>query len=291
MALTIDVFFDAQPTRETQYDARGSVDDFPGYMRRYAERAHAARRHHPGSIDLPYGPGVAERLDIFPAPGARLAPVFVFIHGGYWRALSKEDMHGVVPALTQAGVAVVALEYTLAPEATLAEIVREVRSAVAWLHAHGRVYGLDPDRIHVSGSSAGGHLAAMLMAPEWPARYGLPDNVIKGAVALSGLFDLRPLCDTVVNSWLQLTEAQAWALSPMSHVPPTSAPLILAVGEQETLGFKRQTQAMHALWQQHGLPVSMMEVDAADHFSIVFDLADEKSGLFKATLDMILRGS
>jgi len=285
--MTIDVFFDAQPTRETQYDARASVDDFPAYMRQYAERAHTARRNHPAILGLPYGPGVAEKLDIFPAAGAPLAPVFIFIHGGYWRALSKEDMHGVVPALTQAGVAVVLLEYTLAPEATLAEIVREVRSALAWIHAHGRAYGLDPDRIHVSGSSAGGHLAAMLMAPGWPARYGLPEDVIKGAVALSGLFDLRPLCDTVVNDWLQLTDAQAWALSPMAHVPATSAPLILAVGGKETLGFKRQTQAMHALWQQHGLSVSMMEVAAADHFSIVFDLADEKSGLFKATLDMI----
>ncbi len=287
--MSVELLFDSQAEREMQYDARASVADFAGYMREYAERSETVRTGHPALLDIAYGPGIAERLDIFlPVARAAPAPVLVFIHGGYWRAQRKEDMCSFVPAYTQAGIAVVIVEYTLVPEATLAEVVREMRSALAWLHRHGSHYGLDADRLFVSGSSAGGHLAAMLMAPDWPARYGLPDDVIKGAVALSGLFDLRPLCTTVVNSWLQLTETQALALSPIQYVPARSGPLILAVGGRETQGFKNQTQAMWQTWQSHGLTVHQVDAPDCDHFSLLFELGTPDSALFQATRQMIL---
>lgn len=287
--MTTDVFFGSQAEREKQYDARSSVADFPGYMQAYADRAREVAASHLARIDIAYGPASAQRLDIFAPSGAACAPVFMFIHGGYWRALRKEDMYGIAPELVKAGIAVVFVEYTLAPEATLAQIVGEMQAAVAWLYAHGRAHGLDPDRLYVGGSSAGGHLAAMLMTLGWPARNGLPDDVIKGGVALSGLFDLRPLIDTVVNSWLHLSEAEAWSLSPAAHPPQTTGEMVLSVGGKETLGFKQQTCVLEKQWRLAGLPVVRVDMPDADHFNIVFALADEASPLFQATRDLILR--
>ena len=318
--MSVDLLFASQAEREVQYDARASVADFAGYMREYAERSAQVRARHAAVLDLQYGPGIAERLDIFlpdamarhgtaaprgataapdaaarsrnvaPVAGTSVpsAPVFIFIHGGYWRAQRKEDMYSFLPAFTQAGIAVVVVEYTLVPEATLAEVVREMRSALAWLYQNAANHGLDADRFFVGGSSAGGHLAAMLMAPDWPARYGLPDDVVKGAVALSGLFDLRPLCGTVVNSWLHLTEAQALSLSPINLTPTRPCPLVLAVGGRETEGFKRQTQAMKAHWQRHGMPVNEVAAPDCDHFSLLFELGRKESDLFAATRALMM---
>lgn len=287
--MSVDLLFGSQAEREVQYDARASVADFAGYMREYAERSEQVRARCAGVLDLHYGPGMAERLDIFlPAASAAPAPVLVFIHGGYWRAQRKEDMCSFVPAYTQAGIAVVVVEYTLVPEATLAEMVREMRSALAWIYQNAQHYGLDRERLFVSGSSAGGHLAAMLMAPGWPQRFGLPEDVVKGGVALSGLFDLRPLCQTVVNSWLQLSEAQAWELSPLRSIPARCGPLLLAVGGRETLGFHNQTQAMLQAWQQQGLGVAQIAAAECDHFSLLFELGRPESALCASTKALIL---
>lgn len=221
----IDLFFPTIAEREVQYNARESVADFDACVRRYAESAAAVKSRRPGLLNLRYGMGQDERLDLFlPAANRGPAPLFVFIHGGYWRAQRKEDAPVMAEAFNAAGAAVAVPEYTLAPEATLPEIVREMRSALAWLYHNAATYGVDPERIYVGGSSAGGHLAAMLAAPAWPARYGVPDDVIKGTLALSGLFDLRPLCDVLPNTWLQLTPEQAARHSRSSTCPSAPAP-------------------------------------------------------------------
>ena len=190
-------------------------------------------------------------------------------------------------ALTQAGVAVAVLEYTLLPEATLAEVVREVRSAVAWLYRHAGAYGIDRDRIHVGGSSAGGHLAAMLLGDAWQSRFNVPQDVIKGILGLSGLYDIRPLCDIGVNEWLRLHDEQAALLSPALDLPLQGPPVVLCAGGLETTGFKHQTLYFHALREEHGLPVRLVENTHNNHFNLVNELANPQSALFQATMDMI----
>jgi len=190
-------------------------------------------------------------------------------------------------AFNNAGAAVAVPEYTLVPEATLGEVVREMRSALAWLYHNAAAYGVDRDRIYVGGSSAGGQLAGMLAAPDWPARYGVPDDVVKGTLALSGLFDLRPLCDILPNTWLQLTPDQAAHQSPIFHLPKRAGPMLLAVGGLETQGFKNQTEAFERAWKGAGLQATRIPTPQCNHFDLVNELEDPNSDLTRATLAMM----
>ncbi|MGU7778934.1 alpha/beta hydrolase [Burkholderia sp. PU8-34] len=286
--MPFDLTFADLAERAVQYNARASVSDFDAEMRTYASLALASRQRCAGILDLQYGMGQAERIDIFPAAAAvQPAPVFVYIHGGYWRSQRKEDACSMAAALTQAGISVAMVEYTLLPEATLAEVVREVRSAIAWLYRHGGAYGIDPQRIHVCGSSAGGHLVGMLYADDWQARFNLPRDVIKGVVALSGLFDIRPLCDINVNEWLRLYPDQAALLSPALCLPETAPPLVLSVGGLETTGFRNQTLQLHEDVSRRGLPVSLVANAHSNHFNIVNELAERGSALFEAVVALI----
>lgn len=283
MARAVDLYFADRAERDRQYNARASVPDFDACALDYARLSAQAQQQCPGIYDLAYGPGRAQRLDIFPVTKpCQPAPVFVFIHGGYWRALSKNDACLMAPAMTRAGVAVCTLGYTLMPSATLFEIIAEMRSAIAWLYHNAAHYGIDPQRIVVSGSSAGAHLAGMLAAQGWPEQYGLPDNVIKGMVGLSGLYDLGPLCDTHINDWLRLNPGQARRTSPMVVLPSPGLPVALAVGGLETNGFKRQAHAYYHACAQHGVDVQHLVVPQCNHFDLVHELCNADSSLMQA---------
>ncbi|MDE1180079.1 alpha/beta hydrolase [Paraburkholderia sp.] len=286
--MPFDLTFPNLDERAVQYNARASVTNFDSEMRTYAALSQASRQRCAGILDLQYGMGHAERLDIFPtAASAQPTPVFVYLHGGYWRSQRKEDACSMVAALTGAGVAVAMIEYTLLPEATLAEVVREVRSAIAWLYKHGRTYGIDPQRIHVCGSSAGGHLAGMLYQDYWQPHFNVPHDVIKGVIGLSGLYDLRPLCDINVNEWLRLYSDQATLLSPALRLPERAPPLLLSVGGLETAGFRNQTLQFHEDVSHRRLPVSLVPNTHSNHFNIVNELADPASVLSEATIALI----
>ena len=277
--VTPDLFFASIAEREVQYNARASVADFDACVRRYAESA--ARVRAPAGRAEPavrHGPG----RKAGPVPAGRRAGFGAAVRVHPWRLLAlaaqgRRARHG--RAFNAAGAAVATLEYTLLPEATLPEVVREVRSAVAWLYRNAAAYGVDPARIYVSGSSAGGHLAGMLAAPDWQARYGVPDDVIKGTLALSGLFDLRPLCDISVNDWLRLTPEQARLQSPIFHLPAQAGPMLLAVGGLETQGFKNQTDAYEAAWRAAGLSATRIATPQCNHFDLVNELEDPDSDL------------
>jgi arylformamidase len=175
-----------QAELERQLNARATVPDITPILMRYASESAAMRVRLPCRLSVSYGASEPERLDIFTAATSGPAPIFVFLHGGYWRLLDSADPCFMAECLTAAGACVVAVNYALAPLVTLTEIVRQCRAAVAWLHEHAREFGGDPTRIHVGGSSTGAHLAAMMLAPAWEADFGVPDNLIAGATLLSG---------------------------------------------------------------------------------------------------------
>ncbi|CAB3908312.1 alpha/beta hydrolase [Achromobacter mucicolens] len=276
---------------DVQYNARATVPDIQPILKKYAEDSATARRTLECALDVPFGDHPDELLDIFPAagatPGKPGAPVFVFIHGGYWRLLSKNESSNMAPAFTRAGAVVVAVNYSLAPAVTLDRIVDQNRRALAWIHRHIAQYGGDPARIHICGSSAGGHLVGALLASGWHASYDVPPSVVRGAAPLSGLFDLRPLVHTHINEWMRMSEADAIRNSPALQLPQAGCPLVVSYGESETDEFKRQSNDYLAAWRERGFPGRYVPMPGTNHFDIVLTLNDPNSPLTQAIFEQM----
>ena len=214
--------------------------------------------------------------------------MLVFFHGGYWQELYTDSWRFPAPAFVAAGVTYVAVNYALAPSVTLDEIVRQSRTALAWLVEHGADYGAEPARIHVSGHSAGAHLTAMLLATDWPAfRSGMPQQPIAGACAVSGVYDLEPIVLTSVNDALGLDAQSARRNSPLFLIPERAPELLLCVGGLESAEFHRQQEDFLARWRMAGLPARVVPMPGYHHFDVIQQLGDSKSPLFGAIMEQI----
>lgn len=275
-----------QDALDREYDNRRKVADALEWLARYARESEGARKDLECRLDVTYGPTPAERLDIFPAPGGK-APISVFVHGGYWRALDKADFHFVARAFVPAGVAAVVINYGLVPAVTMEELVRQCRAAVAWAYRNAASFGGDPERIFVSGHSAGGHLVAMLMATDWRAFAGLPDAAVKGGAGISGLYDLEPIRLCYLNETLGLAPDDARRLSPVLLPRPRRGALLLVVGGDEGPEYHRQTDDLARAWRGPDLAVEVMDMAGHHHFSIVSQLESPESALSRAILAQI----
>jgi arylformamidase len=204
----------------------------------------------------------------------------MFIHGGYWRALDKKDHSFLAPAWVGAGVSLAVVNYDLCPAVTVEEIVRQMLRASRWLWLHAEDYGMDEDRLYVAGHSAGGHLTAMMMAALWPALDSrLPKNLFKGGLAISGIYDLRPLVQAAwLNADLHLDEAGALKASPAFLPPATRAPVMTCVGGNESSEFLRQNALLGSRWK--GTVAADIGMPGTHHFSVLDGLAAPSSALF-----------
>jgi len=252
---------------DAEYDNRARVADSAAIIAGWAQQAAAFRASWPhATLDLAYGPGDREKLDLFLPETGPAAPAALFIHGGYWQALDKSWASHCARGLVMAGVAVGVPSYDLCPHVPLARIVEQMRLAAAALHRRtGR-------RILAIGHSAGGHLAAMLMATDWAAR-GLPAGLVPAAIPISGVFELEPLRPTRIGQGLRLNEAEARLLSPR-YMPPPGGALHCVVGGAESGEFLRQTREFAAAWG------GSWEAPAGqNHFTVLAPLQDPDSGL------------
>ena len=281
---------------DRQYNARASVQDPSVYVASYAKESEAAFALSGAIRNQRYSPRVSDVLDIYlpqtQTEHTQGAPVFIFIHGGYWKALSKNDSAFMAPALTKAGAIVVVPDYDLAPAVTLDHIVDQVRQAYAWVVRNIAIYGGDARNICVCGSSAGAHLVGMLLAKGWQADDDLPLNAVPAsAYLLSGLFDLQPLLTTHINGWMQLDDASAMRNSPRFLLPGTSThsscQLRVSCGEFETTEFKRQSREYLAAWQARCLPGQWVEAPATNHFDLPLKLAAPQSIVHQTALELM----
>jgi arylformamidase len=241
------------------------------YVGGWTARSDALRGTPGARLDIAYGRGGRERLDVFPC-GRPGAPTLVYIHGGYWQMNDKEPYVFLGESLLPAGFNLALVEYTLAPAARMDQIVAEVRASVAWVIDHAKEIGGDPARVFVSGHSAGGHLTAMAMT----------DARVAGGLAISGLYDLEPIRLNYLNEKLRLDPDEAKRNSPVLHLPERAAPLVVTVGLGELPELIRQSKEYAEAWQERGLPGRYLPVDGHDHFSILEELARPDGRLFAA---------
>lgn len=246
---------------DAAYDNTRAVSQSAAFLAEWSTRSSALRADRPEMIDLEYGPRERNRIDIF-SSGARNAPLFVFIHGGYWQRNSRAVFSCMAEGLLPYGIDVALPGYTLAPEATLADIVYEIRTAIVWLRREGPGLGIAAGRLIVAGWSAGGHLAATAMA--------LPE--VDAGLAISGIFDLEPIRLGSLNEKVGLGPEDVRAFSPLHNLPKHAGELVISYGTNELPELQRQSRGYASAWKQNGLPGILAPVEGADHFSILEEL-------------------
>jgi arylformamidase len=269
-----------------EYNNRALVPDYAQYFARWAEQSARARSTMTCYLDREYGPAPGEKLDIFPARKGD-GSVLMFIHGGYWRSLDKADFSYLAPTWVDAGVSLVVVNYDLCPKVTIEEIVCQMLRASAWLYRHAEEYGMDEERLFVCGHSSGAHLTAMMMAALWPVfDPGLPRDLFKGGLAISGIYDLRPLVEVdFLSADLRLDEPSALKVSPAFLPPATRAPVFTCVGGLESSEFKRQNALLAQRWRS--AVAADVPMPGRHHFSVVDELANPASALFAGARRMM----
>ncbi len=273
---------------DAQYNNRARIPEHLEILRQWADRSAEARASLPCTLDLAYGDDPSERLDVF-LPRAQGAPVLVYLHGGYWRALDKRDQSFVATAFVDAGAMVVLPNYALCPAVSIDHIVLQLTRALAWVWRHAAAYGGDPIRIVVAGHSAGGHLAAMLLACDWHrVAPDLPGDLVRSALAVSGVFELEPLRHApFLAPDLHLDAASALRLSPAAMATPTAGHrLVAVVGGDESEEFLRQNERIAEAWG--GEVVGVCEqVPGRHHMNVLFALAEPAERTHRLALQLL----
>ena len=270
---------------EYQFNPRTTVTEYPQLAverEKASEVTRAKLKHH---RDVRYGDAPRMLLDIFPAEQSG-APVQVYIHGGYWRGGSKDAYSFISEPFVEAGATMVLLEYDLCPQVTVPDIMRETREGIAWVYRHIAEYGGDPERLYLSGSSAGGHLTARALSHRWEDD-GLPEDLIKGAVAITGVYDADPVFYVSSNEDIRLTPDTAREISAMLHPPLDRTPFVVAVGGAETRGWIGMSRDFFALCQERGLDCSYLEVPGTHHFSVSGQLGERGSLMARTVLSQM----
>lgn len=277
---------------EAMYNNLARVPEHPAHFARWARESAAARDSLPCRIDVPYGEGPNETLDIFPAPVPD-APVLVFIHGGYWRAMDKRDHSFIARAFTDRGVCVVLPNYALCPgtperPVTVPGILLQMVRALEWVWRHAEALGADPARITVAGHSAGGHMAAALLACDWRAvAPDLPAWLVRNALSVSGLYDLAPLQRTpFLEAVLRLGDADVRRASPAYWPAPARGRLVAVVGGEESAEFLRHNALIREAWGPQTVPVCEV-LPGLDHFGVVDALADPGHRLHRLAVQLL----
>ena len=270
---------------ELEFNPRATAKNLDERIAASAAASAAARARLDCVLDVRYGPGEKETLDVFPAasPGA---PVLLFIHGGYWRAMDKSDYSFIADVFQPAGAATVVINYDLCPAVTLDTIVEQSNRSIAWTWRNIADYGGDPDRLYVSGNSAGGHLTAMALAHDWEADEGIPADVIKGTVPVTGVFDCEPVPDVTVNEEVRLDRETARRLSPLRNPPRRVLPVLVAWEAPSRLsgyGCRRTTPRSAASTAS----CEYMELPGQDHLDASRAPGDPKSPLVRAMVRMM----
>jgi arylformamidase len=269
----------AENDYEVEYNNRARVPDHPALIAGWARDAQAWRESQTNLLHtISYGPDARNTIDVFPSRSE--GDMVMFIHGGYWQALDGSFFSHLAAGLNAHGVGVAIPSYDLCPQVSIEDIIAQMRMAARALAPRSR-------RLVISGHSAGGHLAACLMATDWRSiDAGLPEHLVKAAYAISGLFDLGPLVKTSINHALGLDEAAARRASPLFWPAPSRGTLDAVVGADESAEYFRQSRTMVEAWGDAGIDTRFAEIPGANHFTAIAPLADPNSPMTLRLLEL-----
>ena len=261
---------------DAAYDNTAAVADAATRRDGWIARSAEMRKNKPELLDLAYGPRERNRIDVFRC-GKANAPLFVFIHGGYWQRNSKDMFACMMAGPLAKGCDAAMIGYTLCPDVTLTELVAETHAAIRYLRKEGPRRGFGGGKLVVSGWSAGGHLTAAAM----------PLDEVDAGLAISGIYDVEPCRLNYLNEKLNLSAAEAAAMSPILHLEKRKAPLTVAYGTGELPELQRQSQAYHQARVAAGLPSTLLPLAPCNHFSIMDEL-EKASGRLTAALNSLI---
>jgi arylformamidase len=270
---------------EVEYNNRARVPEHPEIFARWAYEAELYRaemlKNDRAELGLTYGSTPRQTIDLFLAQGHENAPLAIFIHGGWWRSLEPSMFSQMARGPNGRGISVAVVGYDLCPNVTIADIIKQMRRMCAFLwQRFGR-------RMTVYGHSAGGHLAAALLATDWPRLYPkVPADLVPAAYSISGVFDLTPLLETSVNQDLRLDSAQARQLSPLFWPLPAGRTFDAVAGGLESSEFKRQSRTIARTWQEAGAQARYEEIAGTNHFTVIDPLSDPQSTMANRVADL-----
>ena len=252
-------------------------------INRWVSESKSARESLNCEVDIRYGEGCKQKLDIFHC-GDSSASTLVYFHGGYWQGGDKSIYSFMASTLNKASVNFIVVGYDLCPEVTVTHISDEAREAIIYVWRNAKNYKINQQRITVMGHSAGGHIAQMMMATCWP-EFGcdLPKDLVKAAILISPISYLEPVrLTSALNANLRMSKAEAKSQSPLTNHPPiTNAPQLIFVGSTETSEFKRQAKIYLDAYSTKERKIELLVVPGVDHFDILKVLMDPSSSFFK----------
>tara|TARA_B110000114_G_scaffold143928_1_gene152584 strand:+ start:6493 stop:7359 length:867 start_codon:yes stop_codon:yes gene_type:complete len=271
---------------DREYDPKLNIPNYKEYFARWKIASVNAHNQSTAKLNLSYGPTDDETLDYFPAQQDK-SPLLVFVHGGYWRAFNKSDFSWIARPYVASGISVAIINYGLAPQVALSEIVTQVRRSMTWLQGNSSELNFDPERIVYSGHSAGGHLTAMLLATHCSDSDNMtPTQPLRAVIAVSGIFDLEPISKApFLQSDLRLDTETIRELSPVNLSPASDTPLFTVVGQLESNEFHRQSKLIQRRWGD-SIVLGPIIIEGANHFDVCDIFADINSSLFQSTCSL-----
>ena len=266
---------------ERQYNTSFSVPNEDGILAQWIERAANTRARFPFLSDISYGPHQRELLDFYRAPKPK--GTLIYVHGGYWRGLSKLETSWVADDFVERGISVALINYPLCPEVSLQDIRGSITRAFVHIYKHV-LNAAERENIVVTGHSAGGHLAAFHLTVDW-TQFGLAQNPFSGVIPISGVFDVAPLMHTSMNDDIRITAKTALSLNLMASEVKSHAPLVFVVGGDEPSEFHRQSADLAKAWG--GLRPKAISLPSTNHFTVVDALADPAGEINKIACSML----
>lgn len=280
-----------QAELDAAYDQRVYAPNREEIVAWYAAESARVRARHAHRRSVPYGTGDDETLDLFPAKMVSesnfAAPIHVHVHGGRWTLFTKDEESFIAPMFVNAGATCIVIDFSNIPKVRIPEMVAQVKRAIAWIYRNAASFGGDPERIHLSAHSSGSHLAGVALLTDWEHEFGVPQDVVKSALLISGMYDLRPVMLSARSSYVKLTDEEVLALSAILQPERAHTPLTLVYGEKETPEFRRQPKAYAEVLATAGKPVKVIEVPGVNHFEILRQLGEPGSELARHALGML----